>query len=381
MSTVHITFTGGGTGGHIFPILAVAEELVKTASALGVTLRFTYVGPARGPIDVDIPMFQEKGIDVRDVNGAASGRGIMRVFVMLAGFFRSLWHLYFIMPDIIFSKGGYGAAPVLAAAVFYRIPIFVHESDVIPGKTNALSARFAKRIAVSFAETTKFFPQKKTVVLGNPMRTIFLTAVAQQEAKERLGLVAERKTVFVVGGSQGAKALNDVILDILPYLLKEYQVIHQCGARNFGDVQKEASFTLEGLGREYGAYYKVYGFLSEENLRDAYSASDIVVSRAGSGSIFELAAQEKPAILIPFRFAAQNHQRANAYAYAETGAALVLEEENFTPHILLAEIKKVLDLTELTEKMRNAARAFARPDASRKIAEELLQSAGVAISN
>lgn len=374
MGTVHIAFTGGGTGGHIFPILAVADELKKLASAKGVPVRLWYVGPTRGPIDVDVSLFLERGIEVREVAG---GRGNALRFI--AGFFQSLWHLYVIMPDILFSKGGYGAAPVIAAAVFYRIPLFIHESDAIPGKTNLISARFAKRIAVAFAKAAQFFPTEKTAVVGNPVRAVFFGDTAQDEARRRLGLSPERKTILIIGGSQGAKTLNNITLDILPELVKTYQVIHQCGARNFGEIEKEAAFTLGKFGREQGVFYKLYGFLSAEELHDAYAASDLVVARAGAGSIFEIAAEGRPAILIPFTFAAQNHQRANAYSYAETGAATVLEEENLTPHILLAEMQKILEDDELRRTMSEAARSAARPDAAKKIAEELLRSVGVAV--
>jgi UDP-N-acetylglucosamine--N-acetylmuramyl-(pentapeptide) pyrophosphoryl-undecaprenol N-acetylglucosamine transferase len=371
---MHIAFTGGGTGGHIFPILAVGEELRKIASSRGIPVRLWYIGPTRGPVDIDVSLFQSLGIEVREVAG--SGATALRFIV---GFFQSLWHLYFIMPDIIFSKGGYGAAPVIAAAIFYRIPFFIHESDAIPGKTNIFSARFAKRIAVSFNKAVEFFPKEKTAVVGNPIRSIFFEPVEKEAAVRRLGLETGRKTILIIGGSQGAKNLNEITLDILPELVKKYQVIHQCGARNFGEVEKEAAFALGELKKEYGKWYKLYGFISTENLRDAYQASDLVISRAGAGSIFEIAAAGKPAILIPFKFAKQNHQRANAYAYAQTGAALVLEEENLTPHIFLHQIEKILGDTELQRSMTEAARSFARPDAARLIAEELLRSIGIAI--
>jgi UDP-N-acetylglucosamine--N-acetylmuramyl-(pentapeptide) pyrophosphoryl-undecaprenol N-acetylglucosamine transferase len=370
--TINIAFTGGGTGGHVFPILAVAEELTSLANKAGVFLRLWYVGPTKGPIDIDFEMFRQAGIEVREVGGKTKGFSLKSILA-------ALWHLYFLMPDIIFSKGGYGAAPVIVAAVFYRIPFFVHESDVIPGKANMFSARWAKRVAVAFSEAAAKFPPEKTAVVGNPIRSALLKVVEQSEARERLGLESRRKTVFFVGGSQGAAVINDMVFDILPELLQEYQVIHQCGARNFGEAEKEAKFSLEPLPKEIAARYKLYGFLSAEELRDAYAASDLVISRSGSGSIFELAAQAKPAILIPMKLSSQGHQRANAYAYAKTGAAEVLEEENFSPHILLSQIKRLLENEAALRSMSEAARSFAKPDAARRIAAELLRSVGVAI--
>lgn len=384
MRTLYIAFTGGGTGGHIFPILAVAEELRKIAESAGVHVRLYYIGPTRGPIDIDLNLFLEGGIEVRSIAGGmlpkpGPTRDIVRFFRAIAGFFQSLWHLYAIMPDIIFSKGGYGAAPVIAAAVFYRVPFFIHESDAIPGRTNIITARFAKRIAVAFAEAAKYFPPEKTAAVGNPIRSLFFEPRDRNAALSALGLSGGRKTVFVVGGSQGAQALNDVILDILPELLRSYQVIHQCGARNFGEMEKEASFVLKGLPRELAQYYKLHGFMTQSLLKDAYEASDLIIARAGSGSIFEIASSAKPAILIPFRYSAQNHQRANAYSYASTGAALVLEEENLTPHILTMQVQKIIEDLEASQKMRDSARVFSQAGAAKRIAEELLRSVGVPV--
>jgi UDP-N-acetylglucosamine--N-acetylmuramyl-(pentapeptide) pyrophosphoryl-undecaprenol N-acetylglucosamine transferase len=373
LMVINIAFTGGGTGGHIFPILAVAEELSVLAKDLGISLRLYYIGPTRGPIDIDLNLFQGAGVEVQGVGGK---RGIIG---STGAFFQSLWHLYFLMPDIIFSKGGYGAAPTIAAAIFYRIPFFIHESDAVPGKANLLSARFAKRIAIAFDEALPFFPKEKTAVVGNPIRPAILETIEQKGALQRFGLVQEHKTIFFIGGSQGASSLNEIILDILPELIQEYQVIHQCGARNFGEIEREAKFTMGSLPPNITSRYKLYGFLSAEQIRDAYTASDLVISRAGSGSIFEIAAQAKPAILIPFKFAAQNHQRANAYAYAKAGAAAVLEEENLTPHIVVAQIKKLMENESARHTMSEAARGFAKPDPARKIAEELLRSVGIAI--
>lgn len=370
---MHIAFTGGGTGGHIFPLLAVAEELRSLSKIFGVSLRLLYIGPVRGPVDIDTTLFQEAGIEIHEVGGS---RGVVSLFT---GFFRSLWKLYFAMPDIIFSKGGYGAVPVLAAAIFYRIPFFIHESDAVPGRANMWSARFAKRIAVAFNEAISFFPKAKTAVVGNPARPLIMSPVSREEARQRLGLVGNRKTIFVIGGSQGASILNEILLDILPELIKEYQIIHQCGARNFGEIELEAKFALGSSSEQFIIGYKLAGFLSATQIRDAYAASDLVISRAGSGSIFEVAAQAKPAILVPLKAAAQDHQRANAYAYAKTGAAIVLEEENTTSHIISAQIRKILEDEVMQKTMSDAARLFARPRAAQKIAQELLRSLGVHI--
>jgi len=383
MKTYRIVLTGGGTGGHIFPIVAVGAELQRLAKERGVRLRLYYVGPTTGPIDIDPSIFENQGIEVRSIAAARAAdspiSSVLRPFLFLKGFFQSLAHLYLIMPDIIFSKGGYGAIPVIAAAIFYRIPFFIHDSDAIPGRANMMSARFAKRIAVAFSEAAKFFPAEKTAVTGNPIQRVFVSGRSRSDALKYFKLDGSRKTLLVVGGSQGAKPLNDILLDTLPTLLEDYQVIHQCGARNFGEVKREAEFVLHGIKDNKAEDYKLFGFLSPEELADAYEASDLVISRAGAGEIFEIAARAKPAILIPFKHAAQGHQRANAYAYADTGAARVVEEENLTPHIFVDEIKKILNDAGVMAEMSESAKLFAKPDAAEMIAKELLRSIGVPI--
>lgn len=376
MRTIHIACTGGGTGGHIFPILAVADGFAALAAEKGLRFKLSYIGPTRGPVDVDVASFRERGISVRSIGGRWT---MPRPLTLAVGFFQSIWHLYFAMPDIIFSKGGYGASPVIAAALWYRIPIFVHESDTIPGRANLFAARFATRIAVAFLQAASYFPAEKTAVTGNPIRRIFTSLPARDAAHASLKLSPARKTVLIIGGSQGAKALNDITLDVLPELLKRYQILHQCGARNFGEIKKESDFVRKGLPQDQADGYRLYGFFGAEELANAYAASDLVVSRAGAGSIFEIASAGAPAIMIPLSHAAQDHQRANAYAYAETGAAAVLEEANLTPHIFVSQIGKILDDEAARQKMAAAAKAFAKPDAAVKIAAELLRSVGVAV--
>lgn len=366
--------TGGGTGGHLFPLVATAAELRDIAAKLGLLLGIYYVGPMRGPFVIDETIFREKGIVSREIR---AGNGLAGMPALIAGIFQSLWHMYLIMPDVVFSKGGYGSLPVILASVFYRIPVLIHESDAVPGKVNEFASRFSQRVAVSFEKSLPFFPKEKTALVGNPVRKSLLPLPERSAAVESLGLDPARKTILVLGGSQGSAAINELVLDMLPELLKEFQVIHQCGPKNFASVQAEAKVVLEKFGAAYEPYYKLYGFLLEHDLKDAYAASDIVISRAGSGQIFELALAGKPAILVPFRYASRGHQWENAYDYSRGGAALVLEEENLTPHLLLSELERLLADEHRLQGMAEAAAKFAKPDAALKVAQELLRLARV----
>jgi UDP-N-acetylglucosamine--N-acetylmuramyl-(pentapeptide) pyrophosphoryl-undecaprenol N-acetylglucosamine transferase len=373
--------TGGGTGGHVFPLIAVAQNLQQLGQDLGLPLRLYYVGPTTGPFSPPVDIFTSEGIVVKGISaGSFSSSGFLGFLGMLKGFFQSLWHLYFIMPDVTFSKGGYGSLPVVLAGAIYWIPLFIHESDAIPGKVNQVASKIASRIAVSFSKTFQYFPEAKTGLVGNPVRReFFVEEPAKAQALDRFGLANDRKTILVIGGSQGAKILNDITLDILTELLKKYQIIHICGLKNFPEIEGEAKFLLESWGGRLDPFYKLYGFLDAEEVALAYAASDLVLARGGSGLIFEIAAMAKPSIIVPFSVASRDHQRENAYEYAAGGAALVVEEENLKPNILLGEIEKIMtDGTKLQE-MSGAAKNFSMPNAAETLSRELLILCGARI--
>ena len=179
----------------------------------------------------------------------------------------------------------------------------------------------------------------------------------------------EKPIVLILGGSQGAQRINDKILEILSELLRNFEIIHQCGERNFKQVRAEAKVVMP---KDLEAAFHLFPFLKEEEIKQAYQASDLIISRAGSGSIFEIAACGKPSILIPLPEAAQNHQVKNAYAYGQNGACLVLEEANFTVHFFLEKLKYLFSHPGELEKMEKAAKEFSKPMAAKIIAEYLI---------
>lgn len=367
---MRILFTGGGTGGHIYPLIAIAREIKKIAEEEKIIdLQLYYLGPnSLGGEDLKKEGVVSYYLFAGKIRRYPSLRNFGDIFKTFFGVIGAAWKLFIILPDVIFSKGGYGAFPVLLVARFYRIPVIIHESDAIPGLVNSWSSKFAKRIAVAFEKTADFFPPQKTAVVGNPIRKRLLGANLD-EAKANLSMVSNLSVVFFIGGSQGSVNLNNVVVAILPELIKKYEVIHQTGADNYEGVRQETAIMLERLSK--GRYHP-FPFLTENKLREAYAASNLIVSRASS-SIFEIAALQKPSILIPLPNSAQDHQRENAYEYAKAGATVVIEEANLTPHLLLNDIDRILTSRDVQNKMKESAQGFARIDSAETIAREIIK--------
>lgn len=371
--TVRLVLAGGGSGGHLFPLIAVAEQIEKLSVEFGVSPEITYLGP-KGEYGA---MLEAYGVrqrplisgKIRRYRSAANFFDIPKFFF---GMLQALWRLFWIMPDAVFSKGGVGAFPVVFAAWLYRVPVVIHESDAVPGLTNGLSARFAKRIAVSFESARSYFPARKTAWTGSPLRRELFGGEPDQEfAKETLRFKKNEPLILVLGGSQGSERMNKFVLENLPELLRIAQVLHQTGAANFEEVKK-LSRTAAGEAKPFAETerYQVVPFIGKD-LKTAYAAADLVVSRAGSGAIFEIAAFGKPAILIPLPESANNHQRVNAYEFARTGAAVVIEEGNLLPGIFLRQMEDLFEKPGLLEKMKEASRKFFKPGAAEVIAREI----------
>lgn len=365
-----ILFTGGGTGGHIIPIIALSREIRK----LQEDVIFSYVGPKDGFAKI---FFEQEDIPITNIYAGKIRRygdvksTILTVFGLLfltpIGIIQSFIKIFIFSPDIVFSKGGYGAIPTSIAAWMLRVPIFLHESDVTPGIANRVIGHFAHRIFVAF-KGTKSFPKAKMDVVGNPVRKEILSG-NEKEAIKIFKIRSKKPVVAILGGSQGSVRLNDMLLSILDTLLSDFEIVHQTGDKNFKQVVKEAKVVVS---KENLQYYHPIPFLKETELRHLYSLSDFIVNRAGSGSIFEIAALGKPSILIPLPEAAQNHQAQNAYEYGKTGAAIILEEANLTPHFFLERLKFLFSSPKELETMKSAALKFSKPEAANKMAKTII---------
>lgn len=371
-----ILFTGGGSGGHFYPVIAVAEavnKLVKEYKLIDVKLYYMAPEP-----------YNEGLLYENNITFIKSPAGKVRRYFSLLNFFdifktgwgivRAFGSIFSIYPDIIFSKGGYPSFPPLVAARFFRIPVIIHESDTVPGRANIWASKFARRIAVSYPEAAQFFPKEKIAYTGNPIRKEVLETLPQG-AHEYLHLEQGVPVITILGGSLGSQLINETLLEILPKLVEKYQIIHQTGKGNFKEMVQIANVVLEKS--PYKDRYKAFDYLNNLALRMSAGVSSAVISRAGS-TIFEIAQWGIPSILIPITDSNGDHQRKNAYAYARTGAATIIEEKNVSGNIILAELEKIIENTETAQKMKTSAKTFARPDAADKIAKEIL---GIALEH
>jgi UDP-N-acetylglucosamine--N-acetylmuramyl-(pentapeptide) pyrophosphoryl-undecaprenol N-acetylglucosamine transferase len=369
-----ILFAGGGTGGHFYPIIAVARALRDLAEKERIA-RLDLVLMSDDPYDVDI--LRQENIDFKSVPAGKMRRyfslqNFVDYFKTFFGIIRAIWGIFWDMPDVVFGKGGYASFPAMVAARFFRIPVMIHESDTVPGRVNLWAGKFATRVAVAFPEAMSYFPKERTALIGNPVRRHVIGG-SRDEAIRAFSLDAKIKTIFVIGGSQGSQKINDILLSVLPELVKKYNVIHQSGKANFDYVKGRASVILNKNAD--ALRYHPLSFVSEGDMRNISQAADLVVSRAGAGAIFEIAAWGVPSILIPLQGSAGNHQNENAYAYVKSGAASIIEEANLSPHIFAFDIDKILLDDKKLMEMRQAASRFARLDAADKIARALLDMA------
>jgi UDP-N-acetylglucosamine--N-acetylmuramyl-(pentapeptide) pyrophosphoryl-undecaprenol N-acetylglucosamine transferase len=361
-----IVLVGGGTGGHFYPLMAVAEALATRSMQEGLPIPELYY---MGPDPYNQSALDEHGIrfvycPAGKLRRYRSAANIGDIFKMIGGTFVAIWKLFRIYPDVVMSKGGYTSVPVIIAAAILRIPSVIHESDAKPGRANLLAAKFARHIAISYQDAAQYFPKEKIALTGIPLPSATLAKVAMP------AISRERPLVFVTGGSQGAKRINDFILAALPELLSRYDVIHQTGDSGFTEVEQTAHALI--TDKNLSGHYRVVAFLKPEEFAAVLMESSIVIARAGSTTIANIALFSKPAILIPIPEEISQDQRTNAYSYARFGAATVMEEGNLAPHLLIAEIDRVLTDPQIQAHMKDGAAHFIFPDASDTIARALL---------
>lgn len=369
-----ILLTGGGTGGHFYPLIAVAEELNETAKEnrlLKPEMYFMSTSP------YNETLLYENNIKFIPVSAGKIRRKIspeniilnfLDLFKTFFGVIGATWKMFLIYPDVVFGKGGYASFPALFAARLLFIPVVIHESDTKPGKVNKWGGKFARKVAVAYPEAAKFFKPEKTAYTGLPIRKETLDALAA-DSSEFFGFDPNIKTIFITGGSTGSKFINEAIMDVLPEMVKRYQVIHQVGEKNIDIIKETSNVVLQDSPNK--ARYKLYPYLNVVTLRRASGVANMIISRAGS-TIFEIASWGKPSIIVPIPEPTSHDQRSNAYAYARSGAAIVIEEKNMAPGVLMAEIDRILTNQTDEQKMIDSAKAFARRDSAEIIAKELI---------
>ncbi len=373
-----IVFTGGGTGGHFYPIIAVVQkvnQIINKEHIIGAKLYYISDDP------YDKEMLVENELLYEEIS-----TGKMRTHFSLNSFFlnfsdifktffgtiNAIYKIFSIYPDVVFGKGGYAAFPVLFAARILGIPVLIHESDSAPGRVNKWAGHFARKIAVSFIEAADYFPKDKTAWIGQPILAEVEHKASRKEALSYFKLETELPVIVIIGGSQGAELINNTILDALPRLIKNYQVIHQTGIKNFKLVSEQAEVALND--NKDKSRYLPFPYLNQLEKKMAAGAATIFVSRAGS-TIFEIASWGVPSIIIPITTTNGDHQRKNAFSYARAGACSVIEEANMTANILSSEIERITGDKNGYQNMAQNAKVFSKPGAAEKIARELVDIA------
>ena len=370
---MRIVLTGGGTGGHFYPLIAVAEavrDFEKESGIKNIELFYFSTDPQKED-ELKRLNIHFKKVPSGKVRTYKSPKNIIDKFKTLYGIFVAFGKLFLLYPDVVFSKGGYASFPTLVAAKIFAIPVVIHESDTVPGRVNLWSSKFADRVAVSWSEAAEYFKKEKTAHTGQPIRKALFTP-QKEGAYEEFSLKPDIPVITVLGGSQGAQRVNEHILDILPTLLEHAQVIHQTGEVNYEEVVNRSRIVLER--NDYKDRYHVMPFLSDDQMKKMAGITNFIISRSGS-IIFEIALWGIPAILIPIPESISRDQTKNAFSYARAGAGSVIEEENLTPHLFIAEVNKILSSQETYESMRESAKKFAKEDAAEKIAKEVIEIA------
>jgi UDP-N-acetylglucosamine--N-acetylmuramyl-(pentapeptide) pyrophosphoryl-undecaprenol N-acetylglucosamine transferase len=348
-----IVFVGGGTGGHVFPALAVLQELKARTPA-----RVVWIG-SRGGMEArllarhEIPFY---GIPAGKLRRYFSLRNLIDIFKIIGGLAAAFFILGRVKPALVFSKGGYVSVPVAAAACLRGIPVLTHESDLVPGLATRINARFADRILLSFADSRSAFrprEQAKTLHTGNPIRGDLLQG-NPAEGRKLVGCPPGRFLLLVLGGSLGSAFLNRLVLAALPQLTEDCFVVHQMGEANYRALKKANYFGAPFFTRE---------------LPHLLAAADLVVCRAGANTVWELAALGKPSLLIPLpRSASRGDQIENARYFARAGAAVMLEEHEADPAGLIEILLHLRQNESKLYGMQNQARGLAMKDSAARIA-------------
>jgi UDP-N-acetylglucosamine--N-acetylmuramyl-(pentapeptide) pyrophosphoryl-undecaprenol N-acetylglucosamine transferase len=370
---VKIAVTGGGTGGHTLPTLAVIKSLKRIDQETSIF----FIGSRFG---IEAQLIPKMGIEYFGISTGKFRRyhkskilniidpttlfkNISDFFKFIAGIGQARRILTDKNPDVLFAKGGYVSLPVGIAARTLKIPVIAHESDAVMGMANRQMSHFAKKICISFPE--KMYPDIDKGILeetGNPIRDDILMGDGVR-FKSEIGFSSDRKTILILGGSQGSLFINETVMDIAEELLENYQILWIAGERDADFV----SYKTKELPESKRKFVKVYGFVTSE-MADIYAATDIAITRSGSNAIFELAALGKPAIFIPHDVSPGGHQFENARTFSRSGAAYVMGQDTLTPKKLMHQLLFLLENDEEMTKMSEKMRALADMGAADKVA-------------
>jgi len=359
---LRIIIAGGGTGGHIFPAIAVAQAI----QAIVPDAAILFVGAA-GKMEMEkVPQagYEIKGLTIAGLNRSNMLKNLSLPFKLIKSFFqvRSIFNSF--KPNAVFGVGGYSSFPVLKFAQSKGIPTFIHESNAFAGKSNIWLGKRATKIFTGTKGMEQFFPKDKIVVTGNPVRkNISVSNYTRESALMQFGLLPERKTVLIVGGSLGANSINDAILkNLSSFSEQQIQLIWQTG--------KSQATRYANAAKSFSNVY-VNSFL--DDMSAAYTAADMVVSRAGAMSVAEIALTAKPCVFVPYPFAAEDHQTFNAKKLVDEGAAFMVKDSMVREELVPIVIDAIHQAGVL-ETMHHKIQAFAVSNADSIIAEQIISS-------
>jgi len=370
---MRVILSGGGTGGHIYPAVSIAKEIKKQYK----NAEILFIGTERGLESNIVPKegFELYKIKVRGFERKLSLGNVAAVKESFTSLFRVSKKIREFKPDIVIGTGGYVCGSVLLAAALLNVPTLIHEQNAFPGITNKILARLVDVIAVNFAEAKKYFPNNnKVIVTGNPIRSDMLS-ISKEEGLREFSFDRGLPVVFVVGGSRGAKKVNESVLKLAKQAArqKSFQMLHMTGDTQYQDIIgkcKEREIPLDTK------YLKVVPYL--HNMPYALAAADVAISRCGASTLSEITALGKPSILIPYPYATDNHQEYNARALEKNGAAVVILERDLTEELLYNEVMDMLNKPAKTEQMKIKSRELGKTDAAYvivKAAEGLIKKA------
>ncbi len=356
---IRIIIAGGGTGGHLFPAIAIAQEFMAKNSENKVM--FVSTG---NPFELSV--LHKAGFTLEKITAEGiKGRGLLRqlrsIWKIPMGIFESIRIIINFKPDLVMGVGSYAAGPVAIGAWFMRKKLILHEQNILPGITNRILSRFADRIYVSFKNTKANFNPGKVVYTGNPLRKEFM-----QKAKQKKNTTASAQkhpfTVLILGGSQGAHSINEAVINALEHFRGKHNFyfIHQTGKQDEAAVKK--AYKDQGISCMVKSFF--------DDMPQQYQRANLIICRAGATTVAELAAVGKGVIFIPFPFAADNHQVLNARTFTESGAAEMILQKDLTSRVLAKRIEYYVSNKEALEVMAARAKSLGKPDAANVIVED-----------
>lgn len=357
---MRLVIAGGGTGGHLFPGIAVAEEFLSRSSENKVL----FIGTERGIEARLLPKlgYRLECITVSGIKGQSTVAKMKSAAMLLYGYAQSRRILKDFDPDVVMGVGGYASAPVVLAARGMQIRRFIHEQNAIPGLTNKILARFAEKVFISIEESRAFFPKQTTLLTGNPLRKEILSLASDYKKPQGDG----RLRLLVFGGSAGAHRINIAMIEALPHLDKvKTQLIinHQTGEKDHGEVQQ--AYTAAGFNAEVTPFI--------DNMAAAYQNADFIICRAGATTIAEVAVSGKACIFIPYPYAADDHQRRNAEALLKKAAGFMLLERELTGESLAQQVLTLMQEPQLLAETAKNISSFGQKNAARVIVDQMTQ--------